>query len=97
MRAFASFATTNGSTESTKFVVTSCYHDDKDAMIGKGADIVLYSDGLQESYEPPSKPGKTSNSNTTHNSVALSWPKPKHGAENIRSYVIMYQEVGIHN
>ena len=95
MRAFVSFATTNGCTESTKFVVTSCY--DEDAVTGKGADIVLYSDGLQESYEPPGKPGKPSNSNTTHNSITLSWPKPHYGAENVRSYIIMYQEVGIHD
>ena len=44
MRAFVSFATANGSTENMKFVVTSCY--DEDTMTGKGADIVLYSDGL---------------------------------------------------
>jgi hypothetical protein len=92
MRAFVSFAIANGSTENTKFVVTSSC--DEDARTDKGADIVLYSDGQLESYEPPGKPGKPNNSNTRHDSVTLSWSKPQYGAENVNSYIIMYQEVG---
>ena len=39
----------------------------------------------------PSKPGKPTASNVTHDSIRLEWTKPEQGAHNVTSYNILYR------
>ena len=56
--------------------------------IGLESDI---SDPIQTKMIIPSKPGKPTASNVTHNSIQLEWAKPRQGAHNVTSYVIFYR------
>ena len=44
----------------------------------------------------PSKPGRPTASNITHNSLELEWTKPEQGARNIISYSILYSRASGH-
>ena len=94
VKAFRSFAEANGENEETKCVVTHLNEDENDT--NQGADILVYSGGLAESYMPPGKPSicKPKDDDITHDSVQITWSKPQHGAENIQSYTVFYQQDG---
>ena len=48
-----------------------------------------------ETTLPPNEPGKPHASNITHNSLRLTWKKPKHGAELVQSYTITFHSPGV--
>ena len=92
-KVFKSFAKANEDSADTKFIVTDL-SEENDDMPDEGADILLYSGGPSESYEPPSQPGKPKCSSITHDSIQLTWSKPQYGSKNIQSYTVLYHQEG---
>ena len=91
-KAFKSFANVNKESEATKFVVTDLSEESDDT--DEGADILLYSGGPPEHYEPPSQPGTPKSSSVAHDSIQLTWSKPQYGSQNIQSYTVLYHQEG---
>ena len=89
---FKNFVLANCEKQSVKFIVTN--HDSELALDGEEVAVIsLYESGIPAQFDPPDKPGKPEASDVTHESVQLTWAKPKHGAESIQSYTISYQVV----
>ncbi len=91
-RTFKSFANVNKESEAMKFIVTDLSEELDSDSPEEGADILLYSGGPPEQYEPPSQPGTPKSSSTTHDSIQLTWSKPQYGSQNIQSYTVLYQQ-----
>ena len=87
---FKTFAQLNKGRSGAKFAVIDVSEEEND-ISEKGAEILLYKDGMCESYMPPGSLGKPIASSVTHNTIVLEWPKPKNGAENVVSYSVSCQ------
>ena len=86
-RQFVKFVKINASRQGVKYVATNgdTIESDKVGL------MVVYEDGCPTEFEPPDQPGKPCISKTTHNSIQLKWAKPKHGAQYVQSYTVIYQ------
>ena len=83
---FKAFSEANRKHNGMKFVVT-------DAS-GKQADgattIVLYRNGKQEVFDPPTPPGNIQEVGTTQQSITLKWSKPDCGSDSVQHYTVQY-------
>ena len=55
--------------------------------------MVVFIDAYPTEFEPPDQPGVPHASNKTHNSLQLSWSKPKYGSDSVQSYTVSYHSV----
>ena len=87
---FLQFVSTNSSKEGTcTYVVTN----NSKAVSKRNAlgVISVFVNGLPTEFEPPDQPGVPRASSKTHNSLQLSWDKPKYGSDSIQSYTVSYR------
>ena len=86
---FTTFAKANSESERVKFIARDKSEDDVDS--NKGADLLLYKNGIPSVFEPPSQPGKPLASNVTHESIHLEWNPPQFGVTSIKYYTVLYR------
>ena len=83
--AFYDFFQASKSVTTTTFVISD---DEANSNYATGS-IYLYSQGKSEEFMPPCNPPRPEVSNITHNSITLTWDKPKDGYQNITEYEIL--------
>ena len=86
---FITFAKANSESERVKFIASDKSEDDVDS--NKGADLLLYKNGVPSVFEPPSQPGKPLAINVTHESIHLKWNPPQYGVTSIKYYTVLYR------
>ena len=86
---FVNFARTNKGNTTIKYVVADSSEDDMES----GCAIVLYDNGTEQEFEPPSTPSniRVSPRGITHDSIRLEWTKPEFGSENVKYYTVSCQ------
>ena len=53
--------------------------------------MLVFVDACPTVFEPPDQPGVPRASSKTHNSLQLSWDKPKYGSDSVQSYTVSYR------
>ena len=86
---FVSFVTRNCKDSACKYVVTNGYYSET----SKVGVMVIYLDDCPTVFEPPDQPGVPCAVSKTHNSLQLSWGKPKYGSDSVQSYKVSYRSV----
>ena len=89
LQRFVSVVTRNRKDSTCKYVVTNGYGS-KSSKVGA---MVVFVDACPTDFEPPDQPGVPHASNKTHNSLQLSWSKPKYGSDSVQSYTVSYHSV----
>ena len=87
---FITFAKANSENKRVKFIASDKSEDDVVAN-NKGADIILYQNGIPSVFEPPSQLEKLTATNVTHESIHLKWSPPQYGVTSIKCYTILYR------
>ena len=88
LQRFVGFVTRNCSKDSAcKYVVTNGY----DSVSSKLGVMLVFIDACPTVFEPPDQPGVARASSKTHNSLQLSWDKPKYGSDSVQSYTVAYR------
>ncbi|XP_071944804.1 uncharacterized protein [Antedon mediterranea] len=89
-RQFKEFAAANTGSSGTCFIV----HEDKKELENPGGFIFLYKDGklMDRNFKPPSKPGRPTFVDSTHDSIQLKWKVPDQGVSIITYYVVSYKQ-----
>ena len=75
-----------------KYVVTNEFSSTH-TETNKVGIISVFVDACQTEFEPPDQPGVPHATNVTHNSIELSWDKPKYGSKSIQSYTVSFRSV----
>ncbi len=85
---FKEFAQTNLEKSDTAFVVT--VSSGVSSTSEEGAHVILYAEEGPTEFDLPSRPLQLQIKKDTGHEVRLTWSKPKHGSQNVSSYVISY-------
>ena len=89
IRQFTSFAEANEGMMKVMFVIADGYSNEIEQ--DKGAEILLYENGISEPFLPPGIPKDvTSNNGITHCSIKLEWSEPEYGQDTIEHYEVSY-------
>ena len=72
-----------------KYIVTNGYDSDSSKL----GVMLVFVDAYKTVFEPPDQPGVPRASSKTHNSLQLSWDKPKYGSDSVQSYTVSYRSV----
>ena len=89
LQRFVEFVKRNCKDSACKYVVTNGY----DSVSSKLGVMLVFVDAYKTVFDPPDQPGVPRASSKTHNSLQLSWDKPKYGSDNVQSYTVSYRSV----
>ena len=89
LQRFVSFVTRNCKDSACKYVVTNGYDSDSSRL----GVMLVFIDACPTEFEPPDQPGVPLASSKTHDSLQLSWDKPKYGSDSVQSYIVAYRSV----
>ena len=87
LQRFVGFVTRNCKDSACKYVVTNGYDSDSSKL----GVMLVFIDACPSEFEPPDQPGVPRASGKTHNSLQLSWDKPKYGSDSVQSYTVAYR------
>ena len=90
LQRFVSFVTRNCQGSTCKYVVTNGHSGSESSKLGA---MVIFVDACPTEFKPPDQPAVSHASNKTHNSLHLSWGKPKYGSNSVQSYTVSYRSV----
>lgn len=83
---FKAFAEANGKHHGIKFVVTNS----SGKKVDGATNILLYRNGKQEVFDPPTSPDKIQEVNAMQHSITLKWSKPEFGSDSVQHYIVQY-------
>ena len=96
LRRFLNFvkANSNKSDSNYKYVVTNGHGGvTATSTTSKLGIISVFVDACPTEFDPPDQPGMPRASIKTHNTLHLSWSKPKYGSDSVQSYTVSYRSV----
>ena len=91
-RRFVNFAMINCNRQGSecKYVVTNGFGSTETNKVGI---ISVFVDSCETEFEPPVQPDVPCTTDVTHNSIQLSWGKPKYGSNSVQFYTVSYRSV----